>query len=313
MPLQSITAAELATLTLPRQAEVIEGLLPEIGLALLYGRPKVGKSWMLLQIAIAVASGFKLFAKRTTIRKEVLLLALEDNRRRLQARLAKMLSGMKHPANLHLGTECNCHDKGGKEDLRSWMEQHKGNWLTIIDTWVRYKPSKFTPGREYEDETSQGAELQALANQYGGAVILAHHSRKMQSEDPFDDAHKSTGLAGAADTLLSLRRRRGQNEATLWATGRDIEEQSLAFKHGKDTGRWLEVGESSQLAATREQEEVLQFMRTKEGGVVTPKELAMELEIPEPRARQRLHRLSNAGKLVCVKYGKYALPEQQEK
>src|SRR5262249_34702770 len=112
-----ISSAALAVKKMPERKEVIQGLLPEAGLTLLFGRPKLGKSWMLLQLAIAVASGYKLFQKRSTIQKAVLYLALEDNEQRLKERQAMMLNGKGFPNNLYFATEWERHNKGGKEKL----------------------------------------------------------------------------------------------------------------------------------------------------------------------------------------------------
>ena len=67
---------------------LIEGLLPE-GLSILSGAPKIGKSWLSLQIALAVTTASPLFGRVPNSEKSVLLLALEDNERRLKDRISK--------------------------------------------------------------------------------------------------------------------------------------------------------------------------------------------------------------------------------
>jgi hypothetical protein len=47
----------------------------------------------------------------------------------------------------------------------------------------------------------------------------------MPADDPFDELSGTTGLLGAADTGMVLRRERGSKKATLYVTGRDLEEE----------------------------------------------------------------------------------------
>ena len=63
---------------------IIEDLIPE-GLTILSGAPKIGKSWLALQIANAVATKEPLFGRKVSTERCVLVLAFEDNARRLQS------------------------------------------------------------------------------------------------------------------------------------------------------------------------------------------------------------------------------------
>src|SRR5262245_37060059 len=67
---------------------IAEGILPE-GLSMLVGKPKVGKSWMALDLGLAVASGGTFLGKPSE-EGDVLALFLEDNERRLQSRITAM-------------------------------------------------------------------------------------------------------------------------------------------------------------------------------------------------------------------------------
>ena len=55
-----LTAKELMELDFPPPEWLIEGLLPE-GLTVLSGAPKIGKSWLSLQLALAVTTGRPIF------------------------------------------------------------------------------------------------------------------------------------------------------------------------------------------------------------------------------------------------------------
>ncbi len=81
----SWTDREILTAVFPEPNWIVKGLIPE-GLTVLGGRPKVGKSWMLLQIALSVQCGGR-FLETQVEPGDVLYLALEDNGRRLQERM----------------------------------------------------------------------------------------------------------------------------------------------------------------------------------------------------------------------------------
>lgn len=64
----------------------------------------------------------------------------------------------------------------------------------------------------------------------------------MEADDPFDMVSGTNGLTGAADTILVLRRQAGN--VTLYARGRDIEEQETACRFDKVTCRWTLLGDA---------------------------------------------------------------------
>src|SRR5207253_2368842 len=96
------TAAELMRMKLPPPRWAVPELIPE-GLTILAGRPKTGKSWLALHIAIAVATGGAVLTSSPVESGPVLYLAMEDTRRRLQKRLSKLLQGPP-PEQLHIRT-----------------------------------------------------------------------------------------------------------------------------------------------------------------------------------------------------------------
>jgi AAA domain-containing protein len=78
------TAAELQRKVFPPIKWIVPGYLAE-GCTLLAGRPKLGKSWLALDIGLAVAAGRYVLGEILCEAGDVLCLALEDNERRLNA------------------------------------------------------------------------------------------------------------------------------------------------------------------------------------------------------------------------------------
>ena len=91
-PRKSFKIKELLTANYPPLKFVIPGLIP-VGLTILAGRPKEGKSWLALQIALAAYLGGTVLGQAVP-RLKVLFLALEDTEYRISDRLKKLLAGM---------------------------------------------------------------------------------------------------------------------------------------------------------------------------------------------------------------------------
>src|SRR5262249_18821528 len=100
----AISAAKLRTLEFPPAWYIVPGFIPE-GLCILAGKPKIGKSWMALDLCLGVAGGHRVLGSVEPIVGDVLYLALEDTPRRLQRRINKLLYGKPWPERLTLCTK----------------------------------------------------------------------------------------------------------------------------------------------------------------------------------------------------------------
>lgn len=74
---------------------VIPGILP-VGVTIIAGKPKIGKSWLVLAFVIAISLGRRVLDYFDAIKGEVAYLALEDRPRTLKERILKVLEGMKN-------------------------------------------------------------------------------------------------------------------------------------------------------------------------------------------------------------------------
>jgi len=271
----TISAQELCAKEFPPIKWAVPALIPA-GAALLAGAPKIGKSWLALDISIAVASGGAVLGKIQVDPGTVLYLALEDNERRLKSRLLKRLGDAPIPDALHFKTEWPRLDQGAAERLRDWMDCHPDTRLVIVDTLARIRPPSNGKKTLYTEDYDIGKPLLDVARDYGVAILLVHHTKKGESDDPLEMVSGSFGLTGGVDNVLILQRNRGTNEASLYVTGRDIEHETK-YGLGWDglLAAWSLEGQGPQVGLSPERRRVYDIIA--KHGPITGRDIASAL------------------------------------
>ena len=299
---ETVTAADLMTSELPPVRWGVRGVLPE-GVTLLAGKPKLGKSWLALGLCVAVAAGGVALGTRQVEQGDVLYLALEDNRRRLQKRLGKMLCGPA-PEGLEIATSWPKLDEGGVEALGAWLGEHPEARLVAVDTLAKIRPR--TRGQNvYQDDYAALEELLPLAAEHEVAIVVVHHTRKMAAADPLDEISGSTGLTGGVDGVLVLKRDRGKADAVLHVDGRDIEEPAeYALKWDAETAGWTMVGDAEEYRLNKQRREIVELLEL-EDEPMGPKAVANALDKDYTAVRQLMSRMHKDGQLSQEGYGKY--------
>jgi len=292
---------------------IVEKIILE-GAMLLAGKPKLGKSRLMLDIAIAVACGGKALGHLPVDAGPVLYISLEDPERRLQSRIQTMLTGCHAPGNFEYETEWPRVDEGGLEDLELWIQEHSRARLIVIDTLKRMRP-KPKPGQSIYDadyEALQG--LADLCHKHEGlAVVIVHHTNKLQDAEDFADLISgSTGLPGSADGFAVLRRKRGDGDATLSVVHRDLpEDREHALRSDPLTGGWTFLGAAQDQPTSPEQRAILEVLaETIEP--LTSKGIAQILSKKPDAVRFLLWKMEQAGLVDRVSTGRYALPSREE-
>ena len=109
-----------------------------------------------------------------------------------------MIGDAEPPAGLIMFNEWPRMDAGGLQQLEKEISQHNDLRLIIVDTFQKVKGQNKNKATTYEHDYDQVADLKALADRAGIAMLVAHHLRKIASEDIFDQVSGSLGLTGAA-------------------------------------------------------------------------------------------------------------------
>jgi RecA-family ATPase len=278
----------------------VPGLVPE-GCILFAGRPKLGKSWFVLQLGLAVASGDNLFGDIPVEQADVLYLALEDTRRRLQSRAKRLLGEKAVPPGFKVSLDCARFDEGGDKQLEEWLEQNPRTKMVIIDTFQKIKSRRSNNG---DFETF--SRLVQIARKFKICLLVVHHTRKTDAEDAFDTVSGSTDTASLADAMLVLKRARCSQNAELHITGRDIEESKKALRFDAQTMKWEILGDAEQVWKSKERTDIIDLLY-KNGTSMRPIEIADALDKSGTAVRKTLSRMVNDGQVEWLDGGRYDL------
>jgi RecA-family ATPase len=293
----------LKTMTFAPIKYVVPGIIVE-GLTLLAGKPKIGKSWLALHAAVAVARGGFTLGELHCIEGDVLYCALEDNARRLQSRLTKLL-GMTtwNLQRLDFYTELPRLAEGGLATLEDWIKSKPQPWLIVVDVLAMVRPQKKKDQTNYDADYAAVLELRQLALKYNIAIVVICHLRKADSDDAFDTVSGTLGLTGAPDTILVIKRD-ASGTFVLHGRGRDLVEIEKAATFDADTCIWRIAGDASAVRRTGERASVLQAIE-EASEPLTPSDVAAATGMRVANVKFLLRKLMEEGAVERVGYGKY--------
>lgn len=235
----------------------VPGLVAE-GCGIVAGPPKVGKSWLVLALALAVAGGGLALGCLPCQQRPVLYLALEDGHRRLQSRARLLLGpGIPIPAGFDylLGIP---EGANAVSVVTEWLKgKSSARPFVIVDTLGKTRGAGPGPGTNaYQQDYTAVGDLKKVIDEVPGAgMLIVHHTRKSevgrggQGTGDFVEALSGTfGLSGAADYAMVLSRKRGTEDGVLALTGRDVIERTVAMTRDKSSGLWTLDGGSIEAA-----------------------------------------------------------------
>ena len=221
---------------------VVDELL-SVGLHILAGAPKVGKSWLALQMCLSIALGNKLWNFQTH-KGTVLYLSLEDTKNRIKERILKTADIDTDDLNeLFIATESELVGEELFEQVDDFLSRHTDTKLMVVDTLQKIRNS--VKDCTYSNDYAELSLLKDIAEKYGIAILLLHHTRKQGDKDPFNQISGTTGVSGVADSsFVLLKEDRSSPKATLYCTGRDIEQRELKLEFDSERFTWDMLSDS---------------------------------------------------------------------
>lgn len=233
--LHTVSMSELYQTIFSGRFPIIEGLLYS-GAYILAGAPKIGKSFLVAQIAYHISTGKKLW-NYDVHPGTVLYLALEDDYQRLQRRMY-MMYGVEDTDHLYFATASRKLDDGLDRQLALFVQEHPDTKLIIIDTMQKIRDVGGT-AYSYASDYEIVGDFKRFADKHCVCVLIVHHTRKQSAEDAFETISGTTGLLGCADGALLMRKqKRTALDATIDVVGRDQQDQVLYLTKDPNTQIW---------------------------------------------------------------------------
>lgn len=304
-PQPSLDGYSIYKTAYPPPVFLFDGLLAN-GLTILAGRPKSGKSWLTLQMAIDAAMR-RSFLGRFGVKgaAKVLYFGLEEAPARTHNRLRMLVPRADiQLQNIEFRYSLNSLADGGAEELENLLTVG-GYELLVVDTFLKVAKASGGNNNVMRSEYREIAQLQELAQRYKLAIVLVHHTRKMSAESGLDTVAGTTGITAACDAVWTLRKQ-ASGESILEITGREMEEQTLALRlESGETFGWRLIGEGAEVGMSEARQEIVELL--KDDAPLSPRAIATSLRKNAVTVRRLLQKLA-AGDIVRKdRSGKYYL------
>jgi replicative DNA helicase/DNA-binding transcriptional ArsR family regulator len=281
----------------PPEDWFIDGLITT-GLTVLTGASKIGKSWTALQLVAALDQGGYFLGTLKARKCDALYCALEDTPKRIQKRILKQ--GVTAFNGSRLETK-----RRTPEDLRAFLKANPQFRIVIIDTFQ--KMMGIADLNDYSQTVNGMSTLKDIADSLNIAVIVIHHNRKGGDldGDHMESALGSTGINATADTTLTMRRKRGTAEASLSATGRDVEDAAYTLSWDKDVCSWSITGQGALKPVLSEAQQQIIDLLESEARNWTTGEIVEAAGKSYPAVGNILKRLQETGRIESPDRGQW--------
>ncbi len=287
---------------------LVPGIIPLEGVTMLVGSPKSGKSLFVLNIVISYLISNIILNFFPTPNKEikVLYLDLEASDRRIKERALKLISNNPFPDTFVVANSWPRFGEGGLGKLRQRLELEHFD-LIIVDILGKVQSKRNVSNvHSYSLDQQEIDKFSTLCKKFNTSIILVHHTRKAKSSDWIDMVSGSHGISGTVDTLLYLYREKGQTGATLYVTGRDIEEETYMLDFDKPSKRWEMIGSIEDILSplTTARRNIVELLNSHEG-MMSPAQIAVRLNKTSSSIKMMLANLLKDDLVVRYGHGQY--------
>ena len=186
--------------------------------------------------------------------------------------------------------------------MEFWMDSHPNTRLVILDTLATIRPSGNARDSLYQSDYEAVRGLHGLANTLGIAIVIVHHVRKADADDPFDTVSGSTGLTGAVDATLVLTNT--SDGKVLYGRGRDLAEFESAVKFDSTNCLWSDLGRPCEVYGSETRKAIRKAIKA---GMQAPKDIAEHGDVEYELCAKTLQRMVEGGELGKGGHGRYHL------
>lgn len=284
-----IDGAALLELDLPDAQYLCRPWIPE-GVLILAGRPKIGKTTLLRQFAVSVADGAALWGA-TCEQAEVLFLSLEEGQKLMRKKL--LAAGYRGSQVRRIVFRWKWRNGAeGVADIRARLSMNPRIRFVIVDSLTRFRDAPTREKPQFHQDYEAVRLLADVAKDHPGlTIIILHHTKKDQGDDPIADISGTFGLTAAADNYMVMRREGG--EYVLHCGGRYWDEPQDAFRLRRDGGAWALEGVAAPVRLSPLQRQYLDTLRAE--GTVTTRGMARRFNVKDNTASEVLAELQAKG------------------
>jgi hypothetical protein len=298
-PARSFDAADLLAMPMAEPNYVVRPFVPE-GVTLWCGRPKLGKTTILRQLAHAVNTRSVFLGERCGS-AEVWFLSLEEGERLFRKKLAMMELAAEGWRGVRLEFEW----PQGAEGVKALRQRLKTRSdarpvLIIIDSLQRFRLPQSDRGHAFTEDYNAVKLLAELCKQFPGlAIVVLHHTTKAVPDDPVASISGTYGLTAAAGSYCIMLKQ-GQ-QYRLHAGGRLWDRDASDFELRRNGG-WELFGEwdPGAPALPEAQQRILDCLKT---GGKTNKAIAEHTGQSESATSHMLRKLLDRGLVIKVANG----------
>lgn len=259
---------EILEMQFPPREWLIDDLLP-IGSAILVGPPKIGKSYFVLNlIQIILARNY-----------EVFYFAGEDDYRRIQTRMTQI--GIDSEKVFFLAGRVSPLAPKGKDaidEIREIILSRPAIKAVFIDTMASIMTGRIDLS-DYFGFVERLKPWADLASELDINITMVHHSVKGNNQpehNPLNLVLGSQAIAGTFDTNMTMYRAADGNGATLYLTGKDVEENE--YRLSKKEFGWEIEGLESIASLGETQTKVYLHIKTHPNQTWTQIKNALEID-----------------------------------
>jgi hypothetical protein len=299
---------------------LVEDLICDVGLYVLAGKPKQGKSRLIKDLAYKVVNGGNWLGHPVAEKGDVLLLALEDNEFSMNLDIKQMgLQNAKKPTTF-VG-QCPSLERGLIESIEMWCKESDNPKLIIIDTFQKIKPmgsQKTKNANAYEVDYHYLSQLHEAAKNLKVCIIYIHHLSQADKSHSWDKIMGSTGHQGVTDAMYMLDKEEGGFNGTFKGLGRNIAgfEINICWNSNpKEPMTFQYTGDTYEAKTQEHKREIFKAMKqlAEEGAdEVKPVDVYKVLNLlsikEKGACKKNMQRMRNKGDLAAGdKYGTYKL------
>lgn len=288
---------------IPELQWIVPELLTE-GLTVFAGMLKAGKSFLITNIALAIAEGRPVLGQTEVEKGRVLYITPDDKHEaRLRARLRDMRQGRTEDIPFDIATTWTPLDEGGIEEIGEYLDYYPDTRLVVIDVLMGVLPGIKEDADAYDKIYHKLVPLKDLSQSRHVAIVPVMHMNKGQNGgNPRSRIYGSMAYGAIADNILLLDEDYSTHERTLLTSGKDLNDDKFPMTFDKATGIYT-YGEKrmAELAEKSESQKIGDIVREKPG--IPRKDIVDMLVrqgVGKETAQKRIDRAKDAGEICAV-------------